>query len=441
MTNIPNITSPTAFADVPARTATEITQAIAAGKLTASAAVAEVLRVVAQVEPSVHAWIHLAADNALVHARALDQANDEHGVLNGVPLGFKDNIDTFDMPTAYGSSIYTGKTPSRDAASVALMRIAGGIALGKTVSTEFAHRHPGATANPWNPAHTPGGSSSGSAAAVGAGMVPIALGTQTTGSVIRPAAYCGVLGYKPTYADINVAGVLPNTPSFDTVGVMARCVDDLLLARRALLDSSIESLPAPQANQLRIGICRTPFWDAASADMQALVMDAATALEHAGAKVFDFDEAGAFVDLESANLAVSGYEFARTLAHERLHAYDQLSPILRDGRMADGLRDKYADYVSAQRTLAQARMRLDSAFANVDFILTPAAPGAAPAGLDFTGSATFNMPWTSLHTPAITLPVRRDSAGLPLGLQIAGARYADAQLLSAARTVMATMRS
>ena len=430
----------TAFADFPAKTATQIKHAIATGDVTAVGVIDELLEHIANVDETVAAWIHLNADTARASARALDAASGGAGVLHGVPIGFKDNIDTFDMPTGYGSPIYVGQTPMRDAACVAQMRIAGGIALGKTVSTEFAHRHPGATANPWNPAHTPGGSSSGSAAAVGAGMVPIALGTQTTGSVIRPAAYCGVIGYKPTYGDINVAGVLPNTPSFDTIGIMARCIDDLLLARTALLDASIESLAPPDVTSLTVGICRTPFWDNASADMQSLVIEAARQLERAGATVFDFDEAEAFDGLQAANLAVSGYEFARTLAHERLHAYDQLSPILRDGRMADGLRDKYADYVAGQRTLASARTQLDTAFANVDFVLTPAAPGAALKGLDFTGSADFNMPWTSLHTPALTLPVRRDGAGLPLGLQIAGARYDDAKLLAAARTVLDIVR-
>ena len=422
-----------------AMTASEIASAIKNGTTSAAEVVESCLGTAAVHDEVTKAWIYLDADGARQRAAAFDEMAPSDArrqrPLAGVPIGLKDNIDTADMPTAYGTTLYADARPFRDAACVAQLRHAGANPLGKTASTEFAHRHPAATCNPWNASHTPGGSSSGSAAAVAAGMVPLALGTQTTGSVIRPAAYCGVYGYKPTFGDINVSGVLANTPSFDTVGIMARSVDDLVLARRALLDDTIAALPAPEANKLHIGICRTPYWDEASHEMQQLIEEAAATLERAGASVFEFHDQGAFVDLDDANIIVSGYEFARTLAFERNRHYEQLSPVLRDGRMADGLRVTYAEYAAAQTRLAKARNQLDHAFHNVDLVLTPPGPGAAPEGLGFTGSATFNQIWTSMHTPAITLPISRNEAGLPLGLQIASARYSDHALLGIASWV------
>ena len=426
-----------------AHSATELAGAIHTEKFSALDAVEACLANTAHLEGDVKAWIHLDADGARQRARDFDDmARSDprrQRLMAGVPVGLKDNIDTADMPTAYGTGIYTDARPFRDAACVAQMRLAGANPLGKTASTEFAHRHPGATRNPWELNHTPGGSSSGSAAAVAAGMVPVALGTQTTGSVIRPAAYCGVFGYKPSFGDINVSGVLANTPSFDTVGIMARCVDDLLLVRRAILDESVSPAPVPDPQSLRIGICRTPYWDEAEADMKQLLEQAGADLERAGASVFDFHDQGAFVSLDEANITVSGYEFARTLAFERMRHYDKLSPVLREGRMADGLRVTYAEYAAAQRRLAESRTQLDHAFHNVDFVITPPSPGAAPAGIEFTGSATFNQIWTSMHTPAITLPISRNTAGLPLGLQIANSRYEDDKLLAIARWVARTL--
>ena len=419
--------------------AREMGQAIAAGETTPSKLLEQHLEIIAQREPQVLAWKHLDRDGARARARVLDGA-PVAGPLHGIPFGIKDNIDTHDMPTGYGSAIHEGHRPARDAACVAGMRLAGANPLGKTVSTEFAHRAPGATRNPHDASHTPGGSSSGSAAAVACGMVPIAFGSQTTGSVIRPAAYCGVVGYKPTWGLFNPSGMLANTPSFDTLGVMARTVEDIALVRRALLDDSLPELAPAALAGVRVGLCRTPFWDRASADAQALLADAAAALQRHGVTISDFDDAGAFDGLEPANLVVSGYEFARTMSHERLFALDRLSEVLRDGRMADGLRDTYAAYVAALQRLERARLQLDQAFDAVDFVLTLPAPGAAPAGLAFTGSADFNMPWTTLHTPAVTLPIARDAHGLPLGVQLVAKRYHDGPLLDFAHTVLARLR-
>ena len=422
--------APTAFADTPGYLATDVVS----GKLSTTDALAQTKAALAAHEAHVQAFSHVNLE--ALPALANDGGN---GPLAGVPVALKDNIDTADLPTGYGSAIYSGAQPGRDAACAALLRLAGAQVIGKTVSTEFAHRAPGATRNPWNLTHTPGGSSSGSAAAVAAGMVPIALGTQTTGSVIRPASYCGVIGYKPTYGDINVSGVLANSPSFDTVGIMARCIDDLVLTRRALLDDSVARAAPADLEKLRLALCPTPFWSRASESMRQLVTDAASCLQAAGATVVEFNDAGAFAGIEEASLVVSGYEFARTLAPERRFAYDRLSAILRDGRMADGLRVTHGEYVSAQRRLAAARTQLDNAFEDIDAVLTPAAPGGALDSLTSTGKADLNMLWTSLHTPAITLPITRDAHGLPLGLRMAATRNDDDRLLAIADAVFAAL--
>ena len=416
-----------------ALTATEMVNAIGAGKLKPLDIIESLAQALPGLDAQVQAWAHLDLDSARAAAKA---AGTPAGILAGVPFAAKDNIDTHDMPTGFGSAIYTGRRASRDASCVAGMRLAGAVLVGKTVATEFAHRFPGKTRNPFNSAHTPGGSSSGSAAAVGAKMVPIAFGTQTTGSVIRPAAYCGTVGYKPTFGDFNVTGVLPNTPGFDTIGTMTRCVEDIVLVRRALLDSTIPALRPRPIEGMRVGVCRTPFWDSkAEPEARAAIEDSAKVLASAGARVRDFDGGGAFDGLEEANLMVSGYEFARTLAFERAHHYDQLSPILRDGRMADGLRATYGEYVLGARTLERLRLVLEAALADFDVLITPPAPGPAPAGIGSTGAATFNMPWTTLHTPVITLPTHVSGSGLPVGVQLVAKRYEDAQLLDCAATV------
>lgn len=422
------------------RTASEITAAIASGAATASQILEEHLAIIDDCEDEVRAWAFVDREAARTRARELDNGAASRDLLHGVPFGLKDNIDTGDMPTAQGTPIHAHNKPGRDAACTAGLRLAGGIAVGKTICTEFAHRAPGATRNPWDATHTPGGSSSGSAAAVACGMVPIAMGTQTTGSVIRPAAYCGVLGYKPTYGEFNISGVMANTPSFDTLGVMARCVEDLVLVRRALLDDSIPALMEAPLADARIGICRSPFWAQADVATQTLIEDASSSLVRAGARVVDLEVPEAFEGLERASVNISGYEFARTLAHERRVAYEQLSAVLRDGRMADGLRCDYASYVDALHRLHDARRRMDEALSDVDFLITPAAPGAAPAGLESTGTAVFNMAWTSLHTPAITLPVARTEQGLPLGLQLVAKRHADDRLLGFANSVLQLLR-
>ena len=386
-------------------------------------------------EKHVGAWAFINIEGAREFARELDNKKPS-GTLFGIPFGIKDNIDTFDMPTEYGTDIYLGHQPGRDAACVAEMRASKGVALGKTICTEFAHRHPGKTANPWNIEHTPGGSSSGSAAAVASGMVPIAIGTQTTGSVIRPAAYCGVIGYKPSYGDLNISGVLANTPSFDTLGFFANCVDDLVLIRKALLDESIPKIKKLSLKGARVAIATKPYWEEACASSQQMIEEAARVFEDAGAEVFALDDQGVFENLSEWNIEISGYEFARTLAHERRLAFHKLSEILRNGRMADGFRVAFSSYQAAKKNLELLRIKFDEVMNGVDFVICPSAQSAAPQGLDSTGSADFNMAWTSLHCPVISLPVALEkNTGLPLGLQVVGTRYSDDRVIKFAEAV------
>jgi Asp-tRNA(Asn)/Glu-tRNA(Gln) amidotransferase A subunit family amidase len=415
-------------------TASEAARAIAGGTLTAEALVRACLERIAAREPAVEAWAFLDADGALATAQALDRGA-ARGLLHGIPVGIKDNIDTHDMPTGQGSPIHEGFRPDRDAACVALTRLAGAVVLGKTVTAEFGHRHPGPTRNPHDPAYSPGGSSSGSAAAVGDRMVPVAYGTQTSGSLIRPASYCGAVGYKATYGDFNLSGMMANSPSIDTLGLIARSVEDLALFRSALLEEPLQPLAPPAPDALRVGFFRTPFWADAEAATQAALEGAATALSAAGVRVADFTAPAGFAAINEHHRVLTGFEFARTLASERVHHYDQLSPVLRDGRMADGLRETYAGYRAAEAAIVDLRAAMDAAMADVDVLLTPAAPAEAPKGLGNTGPMTFNSSWTALHMPALTLPLFTGPHGLPLGAQLIARRTQDRRLFDAAEAI------
>jgi Asp-tRNA(Asn)/Glu-tRNA(Gln) amidotransferase A subunit family amidase len=409
-------------------------KAVAEGRQSVRSIVEKHLATVSEREPDVMAFVHLAPDKARAAADKID-AQTSAGSLRGLVFAAKDNFDTHDMPTGYGSAMHANAQPTRDASSVAELRGAGALLLGKTVSTEFAHRHPGPTRNPHDLTRTPGGSSSGSGAAVSAGMASVAYGSQTTGSVIRPAAYCGVVGYKPTYGEINGSGMLANTPSFDTVGLFSRELDALVLTRHALLGDDAAPLAPPSIKGLRVAFSRTPWWDEADAEARALTEAAVAQLASAGATVTDYPADQLFAALEQPNRTISGFEFARTLAHERFNALSELSPILRDGRMADGLHASFGEYLEGLAQLEKLRAEHDALVATVDVIVTPPAPGAAPVGLDATGPATFNMPWTTLHVPAVTLPVLQAANGMPVGLQVCAARHRDRELLAASLAI------
>ena len=435
-TTIIDLTQKDALENSSCLSATDATTAILSKEMKPSEVLLECIANIERHEEKVGAWAFMDKERAYHKAVEFDKKSPG-GPLFGIPFGIKDNIDTHDMPTEYGTSIYQANQPSRDASCVGGLRSANAIPLGKTICTEFAHRAPGKTANPWNINNTPGGSSSGSAAAVASGMVPIAIGTQTTGSVIRPAAYCGVIGYKPTYGDFNLSGVLANTPSFDTLGFFSKTLEDLVLIRRAVLDNSIPSLIEGNLKNISIGIVAKPYWDDLCDSNIDMIEQIERLLSKAGARIQKFDGGGAFNDLEQIGMNISGYEFARTLSHERRYFYNRLSPILRDGRMADGIKIDYSQYVLSIQAMEKSRLILDDAMCKFDFVICPSAASTAPLGLHETGSASFNMAWTWLHTPVVTLPIALDTqTGLPLGLQMVGKRHQDDKLLAHAGAVL-----
>jgi Asp-tRNA(Asn)/Glu-tRNA(Gln) amidotransferase A subunit family amidase len=396
-----------------------------AQKLTSEALVSACLERIAKREPEVRAWAYVAEKEALEQARRLD-AEAPRSPLHGVPVGIKDVIDTADMPTEYNSPIYRGHRPKTDAACVALLRRAGCVILGKTVTTEFANNHPGATRNPHNLAHTPGGSSSGSAAAVADGMVPLALGTQTGGSVIRPAAYCGVAACKPSFGSINRAGLKFVSESLDTIGMFGRDVAGLILAQHVLTG---RALPAEQSGKPRVGLCRTPRWRDADEATQTNLERAAQALAKAGARVSDFELPSGSQALFDRHAAVMGFESARALAWEYTNFPGEISATLKP-RLEAGWRVKREEYDEVRGIARGCRARLAEMLRDFDFLLTPSAPGAAPASLVSTGDPVFNRAWTLFGVPCVTLPFGTAPNGLPLGVQLVGAFDDDMRLLA-----------
>ncbi len=407
--------------------ATDIVRGIAWGTFTCEAVTRACLARVADQEPVVQAWTNFDPDAALAQARALDRATTR-GPLHGLPIGVKDVLDTFDMPTEMGSPIYRGNRPPADAACVALVRAAGAVILGKTVTCEFAGVTAGPTTNPHDAAHTPGGSSSGSGAAVADCMVPVAFGTQTGGSVLRPASYCGVIGYKPTYNAFNRFGVKPAAEGLDTIGLIARTLDDVALVRAVLLGETPAPLgPAPAAP--RVGFTRTHLWANAQPETVDAVEDAARRLDEAGAAVVDITLPDAFAGLGHAREIVNDYERAMGMAHEWHHHRGDISERLRK-IIERGLGIAHADYVAAVRLAERCRGELDGVFAKADVLLAPCVRGEAPEGLHHTGDPAFQAIWTLLHTPTLTLPTAVGPNGLPVGIQLVGPRYADARLLA-----------
>jgi amidase len=383
-------------------------------------------------DTDVKAWVHCDPDAAIAQAKAIDRAGPT-GPLGGVPVAFKDVIDTHDMPTQYNSPIYRAHRPHTDAACVAQVRHAGGVVLGKTVTTEFATRKPGPTRNPHNLEHTPGGSSSGSAASVADFMVPLAFGTQTGGSNIRPSAYCGIVGYKPSFGTINRAGLKFVAESLDTLGVMARTVEDCALLVHAVSARALPDLRT-KLPHVRIGFCRTSRWDEASPETRINLETAASALALKGAHVQDLTLPEDFDRLYDEQELIMNFEAARALADERFR-YPEL--------LSDGLREKLQEhwtmprsrYEEAMRHARDCRLSYVSVFSEIDVLLTPSAPGEALKGIESTGSSLFNRNWTLLGAPCVTLPFGRGPQGLPLGVQIVGRYDDDARVLQAAEWV------
>jgi Asp-tRNA(Asn)/Glu-tRNA(Gln) amidotransferase A subunit family amidase len=413
--------------------ATEIARRVAATEITAEAVVGDCLARIAVREPVVHAFAHVDPELALEAARALDRG-PVRGPLHGVPIGIKDVIDTADQPTQMGSPIYRGHLPACDAACVALLRAAGAVILGKTVTAEFAGMTAGPTTNPHNPAHTPGGSSSGSAAAVADFMLPAALGTQTGGSVLRPAAYCGVFGYKPTFGAFNRAGLKFAAESLDTIGLMARAIDDIALITAVLLGSQ-PGAPVSLSGPPRIGLCRTPLWEEAEPETKQAVEDAAARLAQAGAPLRDVTLPDDFADLKvAARQTINNYERSKSMAAEWSGHRDLISPKL-EHCIELGMQMPYADYLSAIRLGESCRARLPAEFEDFDILLAPCVNGEAPAGLESTGDPGFQAIWTILHVPTMSLPTHTGPRGLPVGIQLVGRRYDDQRLFACARWV------
>jgi Asp-tRNA(Asn)/Glu-tRNA(Gln) amidotransferase A subunit family amidase len=415
-------------------TASEAAARLAAGTLTAEALIRDCLER-ARARAEVKAWAWLDPEHALAQARAVDRAG-RPGLLAGVPVGVKDVIDTVDMPTEHGSPIYRGNRPFADAACVALIRAAGGVILGKTVTTEFANRDPRATVHPHNPAHTPGGSSSGSAAAVADFQVPVGLGTQTGGSTIRPAAFCGVIGYKPSFGEFSRVGIKMQCHNLDTLGVICRSLEDIALMRAVLLAQDPRPVDRVSAAP-HVGFCRTPAWDHADGDTQALLERTAAGLAAAGATVRDVSPTPA--DILDHHRRIFEFEAARNYAYEYEVHGDKLSAALRDGLLTPGRALPLSAYVEAIETAEAFRRNLDDLFGEFDVLLAPSAVGEAPEGLGSTGDARFNAIWTLAWTPCVTLPAGTGRKGLPLGVQLIGPRFRDEALLDAAAWVEARL--
>jgi amidase len=404
---------------------TESSALIASGKLTATKLAEDCLARVAAREEAVQAWVHIDPQQVLADASARD-AEKPRSPLHGIPVAIKDIIDTADMPTEYGSPIYAGHRPRADAACVTLLKNAGAVIMGKTVTAEFAMSHPGKTRNPLNAAHTPGGSSSGSAAAVADHMVPLALGTQTGGSVLRPAAFCGIVGFKPTFDAISPVGVKQNSKSYDTVGLMGRSVADVALMF-GVMTGSHGKLPA--IDKPRIGFYRTLEWDKADTATQVALEGAASRLGNAGARVSEVTLPAKFDELGAARSRIGLFEPARGFAWERRYHEEQIA--VRE-RLRRGDAITLDEYIAAQKVLIECRRLLETTFGDFDVLMVPTAPCEAPKGLASTGDSVFNQLWTALHTPCVTVPVFTGPAGLPMGAQFVGAYGADYRTLACA---------
>jgi Asp-tRNA(Asn)/Glu-tRNA(Gln) amidotransferase A subunit family amidase len=440
--------------DLYALTAAHAAAAIREGRISSVELVESCLARIAEREPEVQAWQYLDRDYALLQARAADDAHKAgrpHGPLHGVPVGVKDIFDTRDMPTENGSALHAGRTPRHDAAAVALLREAGAVILGKTVTTEFANFAPSRTRNPHDPAHTPGGSSSGSAAAVAAGMVPLAIGSQTNGSTIRPAAFCGVYGFKPTHGLVSRRNMLRLSRKLDHVGLFARTLDDLALLGEALMrfdDEDEDMRPAAPPPLCRVAaeappvepklaFVKTPIWDQA----EPATKDAfAELVEALGDRVEPVELPTAFAGAWAAQKVIQEADCAHNLRREYEAGRDKLSPSLREA-IERGRACTAREYLAALALVPALEAEIADVTFAYDAILTPAAAGPAPAGLGSTGSPAFCTLWTLLGTPAVTLPLLADGRGLPMGVQLVSRRGDDARLLRNARWLVNLLAS
>jgi Asp-tRNA(Asn)/Glu-tRNA(Gln) amidotransferase A subunit family amidase len=427
--------------------AADAARMIREGALSSEELVASCLEACRELEPKVQAWAFLDEEHALAQARASDElrrSGQPVGPLCGVPVGVKDIIDTSDMPTENGTVLHKGRMPRQDAVVVSMLRATGAVILGKTVTTECAYFTPGKTRNPHNPEHTPGGSSSGSAAAVAAGMVPLALGSQTNGSVIRPASFCGVYGFKPTHGLVARHGILALSRTLDHVGVFARTLEDLALAAedivgyderdpdtrpRARIPFAAVAAEEPPIAPV-IAFMKTPMWERAQADTREAFAELVQALGDCVEEVELFPSAAEAWDWHKTIMEA---EMAANLEAEWERGRTKLSKRLRE-LIERGREVRAVDYQRALSRIVPIRSSFEELFTQrYDAILTPAAPGTAPKGLDSTGDPSFCTLWTLSGLPAVSLPLLQGSNGLPLGVQLVGRFGFDARLLRTAR--------
>tara|TARA_Y100001936_G_scaffold200915_1_gene202958 strand:+ start:721 stop:2013 length:1293 start_codon:yes stop_codon:yes gene_type:complete len=418
--------------------ANDVVRMISEGKTTAEAVTRSCLERIDKREKKVRAWAYIDHEYAISQARILDSSANK-GPLHGLPIGVKDVIDTSDMLTEMGSAIYAGYQPKTDAACVAMLRAAGAVILGKTVTCEFAGSHPGPTTNPLNANHTPGGSSSGSGAAVSDYMVFGAFGTQTGGSILRPASFCGAVGYKPTYNVINRGGLMFAAENLDTIGILARSVDDVDLIMTVLLNRARSAEIAHDVKP-RIGLCRTHHWELAQPETVNAIEDTARQLESAGAAVLDIDLPSSFVELSHSRNTLNDFERSRVMASLWRDNRNELSDKI-SKQIQNGMTITYPKYRDALSLSNRCREELNEIFGDCDFILAPSATGEAPKGLEYTGDPQFQGCWTILHVPTISLPTHTGPNDLPVGIQLVGRRWQDEKLLSWSRWVMKQLKN
>jgi Asp-tRNA(Asn)/Glu-tRNA(Gln) amidotransferase A subunit family amidase len=426
--------------------ASDAARAIRDGALSSQELVEACLARIGEADPGIEAWAHLDPEHARVQARARDQDRREGqpvGPLHGVPVGIKDIFDTADYPTEDGSVLHAGRTPAHDATAVEMLRAAGAIILGKTVTTEFATYSPGKTRNPHNPGHTPGGSSSGSAAAVAAGMVPLALGSQTNGSVIRPASFCGVYGFKPTHGLIPRGGVMKLSRTLDHVGMFARSLEDIALLAEQLVghdprdpDTRVRARIPFVATAMQeppfaplLAFVKGPVWERAEAQTKAAFAELAAAL---GDRVVEVPLPESALKALDWHRTIMEAEMAANLDLEWDKGRDRLSEPLR-AQLTRGREVSALDYQLARARIPLLNEGFEDIFERCDAIITPAAAGTAPKGLTSTGDPAFCTLWTLCGMPSLSLPLMSGENGLPLGVQLVGPRAGDARLLRTAR--------
>ncbi len=432
--------------DLWALSAVDAAAGIRSGKFSSEELVRSCLERIDALEPTVKAWAYLDPDHAITLAKKADESRAsgiDPGPLHGLPVGVKDIIDTEDMPTECGTPLFEGRQPNRDARAVSLLRESGAVVMGKTVTTELAVYGPGKTTNPNDPTRTPGGSSSGSAAAVACGMVPVAVGSQTNGSVTRPASYCGAYGFKPTFGAISRHGVLSLSPPLDTLGVMARSVEDLALICEPLMayddrDAGMRLRPRGRLRAVagseppvdpHLGFVRSPVWEEATDNCREAF---AELTEFLGDGCDDVDLPRPFDQAIRWHRTVMYADLAKSFANLYESGRDRLTPVLRE-IIEEGQSCLAVDYNRALDMSSVLYAGLEQVFERYDAIITPAAAGEAPVGLDSTGNPVFATLWTYLGVPAVTMPLLQGENGMPIGVQLVGRRNDDARLLRTAR--------